>query len=114
MTESSNFKHIKVNSQDVDEVIRVGVSSTQYRNDSDVEQASAQLEGVTVQGVPQSSQSEVHDTQTPSAKKQTQYSETTLEDLENSKMSGMQKAIVGVALAAVVVFVVYFVVSLNF
>lgn len=37
------------------------------------------------------------------------YEETTLEDLEGTKMSGMQKGIIAVALIGIVAFIVYYV-----
>ena len=37
------------------------------------------------------------------------YEETTLEDLESTKMSGMQKGIIAVALIGIVAFIVYYV-----
>ena len=37
------------------------------------------------------------------------YEETTLEDLESAKMSGMQKGIIAVALIGIVAFIVYYV-----
>lgn len=37
------------------------------------------------------------------------YEETTLEDLEGAKMSGMQKGIIAVALIGIVAFIVYYV-----
>lgn len=37
------------------------------------------------------------------------YEETTLEDLEGTKMSGMQKGIIAVALMGIVAFIVYYV-----
>ena len=37
------------------------------------------------------------------------YEETTLEDLESTKMSGMQKGIIAVALIGIAAFIVYYV-----
>ena len=37
------------------------------------------------------------------------YEETTLEDLEGTKMSGMQKGIIAVALIGIAAFIVYYV-----
>ena len=37
------------------------------------------------------------------------YEETTLEDLESTKMSGMQKGIIAVALIGIIAFIVYYV-----
>ena len=37
------------------------------------------------------------------------YEETTLADLEDTKMSGMQKGIIAVALIGIVAFIVYYV-----
>lgn len=43
------------------------------------------------------------------AKKKDGYHETTLEDIESVKMSGTQKAVIAVAVLAIIAFVVYYV-----
>ena len=45
----------------------------------------------------------------PSAPARKGYEETTLEDLEGTKMSGMQKGIIAVALIGIAAFIVYYV-----
>lgn len=46
---------------------------------------------------------------TASASTRKGYEETTLEDLESTKMSGMQKGIIAVALIGIAAFIVYYV-----
>lgn len=46
---------------------------------------------------------------TASASARKGYEETTLEDLESTKMSGMQKGIIAVALIGIAAFIVYYV-----
>jgi hypothetical protein len=113
--EENNFKHIKVNSEDADEVIRVGATPAKNANEEPLDLNSEPLAKEAFSEMRSEQLYEERPAQAPSAKKQNpQYSETTLEDLESTKMSAMQKAIVAVALVAVVAFVIYFVVSLNF
>lgn len=113
---TSNKKtRISVNTQDVEEVIRVGASSQSIaEGETSVvepveafagsEESPAPVVAATEQPSAPSSVNKAH------AKKNARdgYRETTLEDIESTKMSTMQKVIIAVAAVALIAFAIWY------
>jgi cobalamin biosynthesis Mg chelatase CobN len=122
---------IAVNTQDIEEVIRVGAqtqpvgegesvvdavrSEVAAEVDAQVEQAAASGAQVASGGESVAVESSASAAPSPSAKvtgtkrgAEKAYRETTLEDIESSKMSTMQKVIIAVAAVALIAFAIWY------
>ena len=96
--DAQKFSHISVASDDEDDVV-IEAGAPRFRSYGEGESA-AQPAGDEVAA------SAANKTSAPARKG---YEETTLADLEDTKMSGMQKGIIAVALIGIVAFIVYYV-----
>lgn len=130
--DAQKFSHISVASDDEDDVVieagaprsrscREGESAAQPAGDEAPARAAA-TEAAEADGGEGSSEppsrastpaperaAKADKPATASASARKGYEETTLEDLESTKMSGMQKGIIAVALIGIAAFIVYYV-----
>ena len=130
--DAQKFSHISVASDDEDDVVieagtprfrsyGEGESASQPAGDEAVASAAANVAAAADGGEGPSESPSRASTPAPeraakadkpakaSAPARKGYEETTLEDLESAKMSGMQKGIIAVALIGIAAFIVYYV-----
>ena len=130
--DAQKFSHISVASDDEDDVVieagtprfrsyGEGESASQPAGDEAVASAAANVAAAADGGEGPSESPSRASTPAPeraakadkpakaSAPARKGYEETTLEDLESTKMSGMQKGIIAVALIGIAAFIVYYV-----
>lgn len=111
--DQQTFSHISVTSDDEDDVVIVAGAPT--RPSSRPAPAASQAQAaptaphVQVEAAPEEP-APAPDKAAPARGKTDAYQETTLDDLAESKMSAMQKAIIVVAIVAIIAFVVYYMV----
>ena len=123
--DAQKFSHISVASDDEDDVVieagaprsrSYGEGETAAQPAGDEAEASAATEATAADGGEGPSESPSR-ASTPAPERAAKadkparkgYEETTLEDLEGTKMSGMQKGIIAVALIGIAAFIVYYV-----
>ncbi len=128
MSESSQFKHIKISADD-DIVIQAGIPSQPSQDEAHEHGFASEAEPTSSMSSPSSDTAEEvagdrvsepigSDGSSGSAvskkvekKKAEDYHETTLEDIKGSKMSSTQKVIIVLAVLAIIAFAVYSFVS---
>lgn len=116
MAKEREFSHITVSAdEDDDIVIQAGIVETPANEPEAVSSADAAPEAVKTEEVVEASTAETVPVaeEAPAAPPRVDdgYRETTLEDIESSKMNSVQKAVIVVALLGIVAFVVWFLVA---
>lgn len=116
MANEREFSHITVSAdEDDDIVIQAGIVEAPADEPETVSSADAASEAVKTEEVVEASTVETVPVaeETPAAPPRVDdgYRETTLEDIESSKMNSVQKAVIVVALLGIVAFVVWFLVA---
>ncbi|WP_165251795.1 hypothetical protein [Adlercreutzia sp. ZJ304] len=109
MADKADFKHIKVTKSDDDIVIVAGAVNADAKNVSDapsknISNASSASANVSANDVPSEKKK-------PTAKpKNKEYEQTSLADIEQSKMPLTQKIIIALAVIAIIVFAIWYVI----
>lgn len=116
MANEREFSHITVSAdEDDDIVIQAGIVEAPADEPEAVSSADAAPEAVKTEEVVEASTAEAVPVaeEAPAAPPRADdgYRETTLEDIESSKMNSVQKAVIVVALLGIVAFVVWFLVA---
>ncbi len=118
--DAQKFSHISVASDDEDDVvIEAGVPRARAQA-APQEREASQAVAARPSAVAPEAQARPDDSPKPAAARpdatraagkasKQEYKETTLDDLEGTKMSGMQKGIIAVAAVGIVAFVVYYI-----
>lgn len=110
MTDSKNYKHIKIGSAQNDEVvIKAGKSSTDESTVAssgiDDTPTSCSVSDPAAQNI-----EKANNATNRTSDSDPSYSSTTLDDLESSKMSWTQIVVIGVALIALASFIIWYIV----
>lgn len=113
MAKEREFSHITISAdEDDDIVIQAGIVETPANEPEAVSSADATPEAVKAEEVVEASTVETVPVaeEAPAAPPRVDdgYRETTLEDIESSKMNSVQKAVIVVALLGIVAFMVWF------
>ena len=112
MADQTDFKHITVNPAEPDDVVIHAGAPKDDAQPSEAKKGSAQLEPAAAPAdkpaQPTVQASSSHKPSTPKAT--SSYHATTLEDIQGFKMSKTQIAVIIIALAAIVAFVVWYLV----
>ena len=112
--EAQKFSHISVASDDEDDVV-IEAGAPRFRSYGEGESAAqpagdeAAASAANKTPAPERAAKADKPARKASAPARKGYEETTLADLEGTKMSGMQKGIIAVALIGIVAFIVYYV-----
>lgn len=105
MADQTQFRHITVNAADDDVVMYAGAHTSDQGARGTEEDTSASV--ICVESVPVENMSDMRRNLQP--EKADDYHETTLADIQASKMPAMQKVIIAIAVVAVAAFIVWYV-----
>lgn len=118
--DAQKFSHISVASDDEDDVVIEAGAPRARAQAAPQEREASQAVAARPSAVTPEAQARPDDSPKPAAARpnatrvagkasKQEYKETTLDDLEGTKMSGMQKGIIAVAAVGIVAFVVYYI-----
>lgn len=118
--DAQKFSHISVTSDDEDDVVIEAGAPRARAQAAPQEREASQAVAARPSAVAPEAQARPDDSPKPAAARpnatrvagkasKQEYKETTLDDLEGTKMSGMQKGIIAVAVVGIVAFVVYYI-----
>lgn len=111
MADQTDFKHITVNPAETDDVvIHAGAPAAAQDAPSAARPASHPSQPESTTASPASADSPSDSSSSARPAKKDAYRQTTLEDIQSFKMSKTQIAVIVVALAAIVAFVVWYLV----